>query len=95
MKRSDLIRVIQERHGALSRKEAEGVLDTMLKKIEESLLNGEEVNIQNLGIFTFKTKKVSNKGKIIETGKKFSGKRRVASFTPSVSLLNSLNKGHD
>ncbi|HPR65009.1 MAG TPA: HU family DNA-binding protein [Thermoanaerobaculia bacterium] len=95
MKRSDLIRVIQERHGALSRKEAESILNALLKGIEESLAHGEDVHIQNLGTFA-STMRRAWEGLNPATGtpRRFSS-RKIATFKPSSNLMNLLNKGHD
>lgn len=95
MKRSDLIRVIQQRHGALSRKEAEAILNALLQSIESTLAEGEEVHIQSLGTFVTSIRKAWQ-GPHPATGKpqKFSS-RKIASFKPSGSLLSKLNKGHD
>ena len=95
MKRSDLIRVIQDRHGALSRKEASNILNTLLKGIEESLANGESVQIQNLGTFLTSIRR-EWEGVHPATGKtsRFAA-RKIASFRPSPSLLSLINKGHD
>ena len=95
MKRSDLIRIIQNRHGALSRKEAEHILNSLLRGIEEGLAKGEEIHIANLGTFNT-TQRKAWEATHPSTGEKsrFSS-RTMATFQPATSLLKKLNKGHD
>ena len=54
--KSDLIDIVAER-AHLSKRDAKAALDTCFDAIIEALLNGEEVNITNFGVFEPKVRK--------------------------------------
>ena len=56
MNRSDLINVLKEETN-LSRKEAEKAVDIFFSKIEETLSQGERIEIRGFGSFTVNTYK--------------------------------------
>ena len=53
--RKDLVEVVAE-EGHLSKKDARTAIDLVFGLIEKSILNGQEVNVTNFGVFTPKTK---------------------------------------
>ncbi len=68
--RSELIQALKN-DGALSRKEAEDVIDTFFDTISESLASDDRVEIRGFGSFTVKKYK-SYTGRNPKTGKKIS-----------------------
>ena len=56
MNRSDLINSLKE-DAALSRKDAEKIVDTFFRTISETLADGERVEIRGFGSFTVKNYK--------------------------------------
>lgn len=53
--KKDLVEVVAE-EGHLSKKDARTAVDLVFDLIENSILNGQEVNVTNFGVFTPKTK---------------------------------------
>ena len=51
MTRSELVEVVYQRHGGISRREAQELLDLILGLIRESLAAGERVEIPGFGSF--------------------------------------------
>ena len=54
--RQDLVEIVSE-EAHLSKKDARMAIDLVFDNIESALLNNEEVNITNFGVFTPKTRK--------------------------------------
>ena len=55
LNKRDLVQIIAE-EGHLSKKDARVALDICFDLMEKALLNGQEVNITNFGVFTPKTR---------------------------------------
>ena len=53
--KKDLVEVVAE-EGHLSKKDSRVAVDIVFDLIEKSILNGQEVNVTNFGVFTPKTK---------------------------------------
>ena len=53
--RKDLVEVVAE-EGHLSKKDSRVAIDLVFDLIEKSMMNGQEVNITNFGVFTPKTR---------------------------------------
>ena len=53
--RKDLVEVVAE-EGHLSKKDSRVAIDLVFDLIEKAILNGQEVNVTNFGVFTPKTK---------------------------------------
>ena len=51
LNRKDLVEIVSEK-AHLSKKDARIAIDIVFGNIEQALLNGEEVNITNFGVFT-------------------------------------------
>lgn len=49
--KADLIDVVYERHGALTRDEAAGIVDAIFTTVKASLVDGRAVRIKNFGSF--------------------------------------------
>ena len=88
--RKDLVEVVAE-EGHFSKKDARTAVDLMFDLIEKSLLNGQEVNISNFGVFTPKTKQ-SRDGTDPKSHKRIVIKeKRTVTFRPSKELKEKLN----
>jgi len=57
MTKADLARVVYERHGGISNKEASRLVEVILGSIKQGLQNGERVQITGFGTFTVRGKK--------------------------------------
>ena len=57
MTKADLARVVYERHGGLSNKEASRLVDLILAFIKQGLREGERVQISGFGTFLVREKK--------------------------------------
>lgn len=51
LNKKDLVEIVSE-EGHLSKKDARVAVDLVFDSIEQSLVNGQEVNITNFGVFT-------------------------------------------
>ena len=56
LNRKDLVEIVSE-EGHLSKKEARTAVDIVFDHISEALVNGQEVNITNFGVFSPKERK--------------------------------------
>lgn len=88
MTKADLARVIYERHGGLSNKEASRLVDMILEFIKEGLLQGERVQISGFGTFVVREKK-ERKGRNPQTGEEMTIlSRKSVVFRPSKNVQN-------
>ena len=55
LNRKDLVEIVSE-EAHLSKKDARAAIDLVFDNIEQALLDGQEVNITNFGVFTPKTR---------------------------------------
>jgi len=86
--KADLARVIYERHGGLSNKEASRLVDMILEFIKEGLLQGERVQISGFGTFVVREKK-ERKGRNPQTGEEMTIlSRKSVVFRPSKNVQN-------
>ena len=51
LNKKDIVEIVSE-EGHLSKKDARTAVDLVFDSIEQSLINGQEVNITNFGVFT-------------------------------------------
>lgn len=49
--KADLVKVVYDRHGALTKDEAAGIVDRILGIVKDNLGNGRAVRIKNFGVF--------------------------------------------
>lgn len=90
MTKADLARVVYERHGGLSNKEASRLVDLILGFIKQGLKNGERVQITGFGTFAIRGKK-GRKGRNPQTGKEMTIlPRKSVVFRPSKSFQATL-----
>ena len=88
--KKDLVEVVAE-EGHFSKKDSRVAVDLIFDLIEKSLLNGQEVNISNFGVFVPKTKQ-SRDGTDPKTHERIVIKqKRTITFRPSKELKGKLN----
>lgn len=88
--KKDLVEVVAE-EGHFSKKDSRVAVDLIFDLIEKSLLNGQEVNISNFGVFVPKTKQ-SRDGTDPKTHERIVIKqKRTVTFRPSKELKGKLN----
>ncbi len=54
MTKSELVEVIAEKHGSITRREAEVVVNTIFAAIGDALADGDRVELRGFGSFTIK-----------------------------------------
>ena len=88
--KKDLVEVVAE-EGHFSKKDSRVAVDLIFDLIEKSLLNGQEVNISNFGVFVPKTKQ-SRDGTDPKTHERIVIKqKRTVTFRTSKELKGKLN----
>lgn len=88
MTKADLARVVYERHGGLSNKEASRLVDLILEFIKQGLSDGERVQISGFGTFLVREKK-ERKGRNPQTGEEMTIlPRKSVVFRPSKNFQN-------
>jgi integration host factor subunit alpha len=92
MTKADLARIVYERHGGISNKEASRLVDLILEFIKKGLRNGERVQISGFGSFVVREKK-ERKGRNPQTGEEMTIlPRRAVVFRPSKAFQNGLGE---
>ena len=89
--RKDLVQVISD-EGHLSKKDARIAIDLAFGLIEQSLLNGQEVNVTNFGVFTPKTRQSRDGTHPKKHTRITIQETRSVSFRLSKQLKEKLNK---
>ncbi|HSF15537.1 MAG TPA: integration host factor subunit alpha [Vicinamibacteria bacterium] len=88
MTKADLARVVYERHGGISNKEASRIVDLILESIKQGLREGDRVQISGFGTFIVREKK-ERKGRNPQTGEEMMIlPRRSVVFRPSKNFQN-------
>ena len=91
LNKQDLVEIVSE-EAHLSKKDARAAVDLIFDSISESLLNNQEVNITNFGVFT-PIKKHKRDGTDPKTHTRIVIKeKQTVSFKPCKSFKNKLNK---
>lgn len=86
MTKADLARLIYERHGGITNREALRVVDLIFDSIKERLLDGESVRIVGFGTLEVVTRK-ARRGRNPITGEEIQlPDRRALVFRPSRSI---------
>lgn len=84
--KADLIDVVYERHGALTRDEAAEIVDTIFQTVKTTLSDGRAVRIKNFGSFEVK-RRMGRMGVNPTSGEKmFIPPRKGLAFRPSERL---------
>ncbi len=90
MTKADLARVVYDRHGGMSNKEAARLVDLILELIKKGLGGGEKVQISGFGTFLVREKK-ERKGRNPQTGEEMIIRsRKSVVFRPSKNFQNGL-----
>ena len=89
--RKDLVQVVAD-EGHLSKKDARTAIDIAFDLIEKSLLEGQEVNVTNFGVFTPKTKQRRDGTDPRKHNRIVIEEKHTVIFRPSKQLKEKLNK---
>lgn len=89
--RKDLVQAVAD-EGHLSKKDARTAIDIAFNLIEQSLLEGQEVNVTNFGVFTPKTKQQRDGTDPRKHNRIVIEEKRTVVFRPSKQLKEKLNK---
>lgn len=88
MTKADLARIVYERHGGISNREASRLVDLILDFIKKGLREGERVQISGFGTFLVREKK-ERKGRNPQTGEEMTiSPRKSVVFRPSKTFQN-------
>jgi len=88
MTKADLARVVYDRHGGISNKEAARLVDLILELIKKGLGGGEKVQNSGFGTFLVREKK-ERKGRNPQTGEEMIiHSRNSVVFRPSKNFQN-------
>lgn len=83
MIKADLARVVYERHGGVSQREALSIVETLLERMKEHLVNGENIKLSGFGSLNVVTRR-ERVGRNPQTGSTLTLKRRkLVTFKPS------------
>lgn len=91
LNKKDLVEIVSE-EGHLSKKDARIAVDLVFDNIEQSLLNDQEVNITNFGVFTPITRKQRDGTDPKSHSRITIKQRKSVSFKLCKSLKNKINK---
>lgn len=89
--RKDLVQVVAD-EGHLSKKDSRIAIDLVFDLIEKSLLDGQEVNVTNFGVFTPKTKQQRDGTDPRSHDRIVIKQKNTVVFRPSKLLKGKLNK---
>lgn len=89
--RKDLVQVVAD-EGHLSKKDSRVAVDLIFDLIEQSLLEGQEVNVTNFGVFTPKTKQQRDGTDPRKHNRIVIKAKHTVVFRPSKQLKEKLNK---
>ena len=83
MTKADIARIVYERHGGISNREAARLVEVIFESIKERLGEGDKVQITGFGTFLIRQKR-ERKGRNPQTGEEMLIKsRRSVVFRPS------------
>lgn len=91
LNKKDIVEIVSE-EGHLSKKDARVAVDLVFDSIEQSLLNDQEVNITNFGVFTPITRKQRDGTDPKNHNRIVIKKRKSVSFRTCKTLKGKLNK---
>ena len=91
MTKAEIVDVVYERVGGLSKKEAADIVETVFETVKATLVKGDKIKITRFGDFMVRDKK-ARAGRNPQTGKEITiSARRVLTFKPSLLLNKALN----
>ena len=92
MTKADIIDVIYNKVGGVTKKESAKLVEAVFSTMKETLSRGEKIKISGFGNFVVRAKK-ERMGRNPQTGQPIViDERRVLSFKPSQVLKNALNQ---
>ena len=87
MTKTDLVEVIYHRHGGISRRESQEIVDQLLGRIKRELRRARRVQISGFGSFEV-VRRESRKGRNPKTGETIQiGPKQSLIFRPSRTLM--------
>jgi integration host factor subunit alpha len=92
MTKADLVEIVYEKVGGLSKKESQDIVETIFDTMKDILKNGEKIKISGFGNFILRDKR-PRKGRNPQTGDDIQiTARRVLTFRPSQILKVYINE---
>ncbi|HEY5765598.1 MAG TPA: integration host factor subunit beta [Candidatus Deferrimicrobiaceae bacterium] len=91
MTKSDLVQMLSERLGTLTKKECEVIVDTVFQNMRDALQRGEKIEIRGFGSFTVRVRR-AKEGRNPKTGEKvFIPEKRIPFFKVGKELREMVN----
>jgi integration host factor subunit alpha len=91
MTKADLVEIVYEKIGGLSKKESQDIVEAIFETMKNCLKDGEKIKISGFGNFTLRDKR-PRKGRNPQTGDDIQiTARRVLTFRPSQILKTHIN----
>jgi len=91
MTKSDLVQMMSEKLGTLTKKECEVIVDTVFHNMREALQRGEKIEIRGFGSFTVRVRR-AKEGRNPKTGEKvFIPEKRIPFFKVGKELREMVN----
>ncbi len=92
MTKAELVEIVYEKVGGLSKKEAQDIVEAIFNTMKENLKSGEKIKISGFGNFILRDKR-PRKGRNPQTGDDIQiTARRVLTFRPSQILKAYINE---
>lgn len=91
MTKSDLVQMLSEKIGTLTKKECEVIVDTVFQNMRDALQRGEKIEIRGFGSFTVRVRR-AKEGRNPKTGEKvFIPEKRIPFFKVGKELREMVN----
>ncbi|OGP33872.1 MAG: integration host factor subunit beta [Deltaproteobacteria bacterium GWC2_65_14] len=91
MTKSDLVQMMSEKLGTLTKKECEVIVDTVFHNMRDALQRGEKIEIRGFGSFTVRVRR-AKEGRNPKTGEKvFIPEKRIPFFKVGKELREMVN----
>ena len=91
MTKSDLVQMLSEKLGTLTKKECEVIVDTVFHNMRDALQRGEKIEIRGFGSFTVRVRR-AKEGRNPKTGEKvFIPEKRIPFFKVGKELREMVN----
>jgi len=91
MTKSDLVQMMSEKLGTLTKKECEVIVDTVFQNMRDALQRGEKIEIRGFGSFTVRVRR-AKEGRNPKTGEKvFIPEKRIPFFKVGKELREMVN----
>lgn len=91
MTKSDLVQMLSEKLGTLTKKECEVIVETVFRNMRDALQRGEKIEIRGFGSFTVRVRR-AKEGRNPKTGEKVSiPEKRIPFFKVGKELREMVN----